>query len=262
MQAMLAASEFMLQEVIEIYKQAGLWEDTLLIYASDNGAPDETYHSNYPLAGFKKSLFEGAIRTPAFLYSPSYKILPHRGETDCYVHITDWYSTLVGVSRSPNASDEGHGHLDSIDQSRFLLRGNADWSCPRKEFLVHIDPVSKVAGYVKDQYKLLTGYYANTTAVSSAHCSNSTTVALNVSGIDLHHILLYNIILDPLETTDISAERPDEVNVLMTALLSFCDEETLLQCSIADAGDSRPNSEVAFVIPWVELETGERIDWF
>ena len=56
-QAMLNAAQDALSEVIESYKEAGLWNNTLLIVASDNGAGESRFSSNLPLRGWKGSLF-------------------------------------------------------------------------------------------------------------------------------------------------------------------------------------------------------------
>merc|ERR1712048_159886 len=103
---------------------------------SDNGASNNDYGSNRPLRGYKGTLFEGAVRTPSFLYSVNDEILVPRGRTSCKVHVTDWYSTLISVSGGwdaylkQNPGSSKPDNLHSIDQSNFLLTGEDD-ECPR-----------------------------------------------------------------------------------------------------------------------------------
>ena len=47
-------------------KRTGLWEDTLLIFSTDNGGASDGYDrnmgSNWPLRGTKGTLFDGGVR--------------------------------------------------------------------------------------------------------------------------------------------------------------------------------------------------------
>lgn len=54
----------------------GLMDNTLLVLASDNGGCPIYGGSNYPYRGVKHTLFEGGVRTPAFVYSKSEDIIP------------------------------------------------------------------------------------------------------------------------------------------------------------------------------------------
>lgn len=54
----------------------GMLDNTLLVLASDNGGCPAYGGSNYPFRGFKHSMFEGGVRTPAFVYSKSESIIP------------------------------------------------------------------------------------------------------------------------------------------------------------------------------------------
>ena len=54
----------------------GMLQNTLVVLASDNGGCPSVGGSNYPYRGFKHTLFEGGVRTPAFVYSKSDSIIP------------------------------------------------------------------------------------------------------------------------------------------------------------------------------------------
>ena len=81
----------------------------------------------------------------------------------CYVHVSDWYSTLIrwtgGWEAFADMSTVRKSQidtLDSIDQSGFLFTGN-ETTCLRDEILINIDPVKKNAAYIKGDYTALFG---------------------------------------------------------------------------------------------------------
>lgn len=62
--------------MVEELDAMGMMDNTLLALASDNGACATYGGSNYPFRGFKTTLFEGGVRTPALVYSKSESIIP------------------------------------------------------------------------------------------------------------------------------------------------------------------------------------------
>lgn len=63
---MLSALDDAVGAVLAKLRDLQLEENTLIVFVSDNGAPDhaDTKHSNQPLRGYKSQLFEGGIREP------------------------------------------------------------------------------------------------------------------------------------------------------------------------------------------------------
>ncbi len=60
--------------VLDYLKESGLYQNTFLIFMSDNGAPSRRSESeNYPLKSGKSSLFEGGIRVPMIVAGPYVK---------------------------------------------------------------------------------------------------------------------------------------------------------------------------------------------
>lgn len=100
-------------------EKAGLWENTVLFFNSDNGG-ELPYHdqsrcggdclttsccggagSNYPMRGGKFTLWEGGVRARSFVYSASTELLPQarRGQSwRGLSHVSDVFATLAGLA--------------------------------------------------------------------------------------------------------------------------------------------------------------------
>lgn len=70
-------------KIISLLKERGEWENTILIFSSDNGVhcvgghDPEFFGSNGPFRGYKRDLYEGGIRTPFIVSWPKH-IKEHR----------------------------------------------------------------------------------------------------------------------------------------------------------------------------------------
>ncbi|MFO0999557.1 MAG: sulfatase-like hydrolase/transferase [Planctomycetaceae bacterium] len=60
-----------MSEVVEALKKAGIRENTLIAFISDNGGPPVNGSSNGALRGFKATTWEGGVRVPFFLNWPA-----------------------------------------------------------------------------------------------------------------------------------------------------------------------------------------------
>ena len=56
--------------VVSALKEAGLYDNSVIIFTTDNGGPG-TQGSNYPLRGSKEMLYEGGVRGVSFVHSPA-----------------------------------------------------------------------------------------------------------------------------------------------------------------------------------------------
>jgi len=107
------------EDVVTCLKKNGMWENTLIVFSSDNGA-DYNRGDNYPLRGFKNSAWEGGVRVPAFV-TGGYLSEHRRGEImdDAMVHIIDWYPTLLsaaGIKVGHKKSTKFYSKLSSADR--------------------------------------------------------------------------------------------------------------------------------------------------
>lgn len=80
--AMIRALDRGVGQLIEALKETNQYENTLIIFSSDNGGAEYTgiKQVNSPFRGWKFSLFEGGIRVPFFLQWP--RLLGHKGNHD------------------------------------------------------------------------------------------------------------------------------------------------------------------------------------
>ncbi|MGJ8694517.1 MAG: sulfatase-like hydrolase/transferase [Thalassotalea sp.] len=84
------------KRVVETLKATGQYENTLIVFMSDNGGKPKMGASNAPLQGQKGDVFEGGSRSPMFMHWPS-KI--PAGKTFKYpVSSLDLYPTFVSLA--------------------------------------------------------------------------------------------------------------------------------------------------------------------
>ena len=70
---MVTAMDDFIGNVTEELKANGLYDNTIIIFISDNGGAVNLGASNAPLKGGKGEIYEGGIRTPSFVHSPLLK---------------------------------------------------------------------------------------------------------------------------------------------------------------------------------------------
>lgn len=88
---MLAAVDEAIGQIVGALEKAGLRENTLIIFSSDNGGPRPGV--NTPLRDYKGSIYEGGVRAAAFATWPGH--IPGGVRIKEPMHIIDWYPTLI-----------------------------------------------------------------------------------------------------------------------------------------------------------------------
>ena len=92
---MLAAVDEAIGQIVESLETAGLRENTLIVFSSDNGGPRPG--KNTPLRDFKGSIYEGGVRGSAFANWPGK--IPAGQRIKEPMHVIDWYPTLVKLAK-------------------------------------------------------------------------------------------------------------------------------------------------------------------
>lgn len=93
--AVLKQLDHNIARLLSTLKEKGLEENTIVVFASDNGGNNQTRNNNFPLHGKKATYLEGGVRSPLIIHWPS-----HFKSSDVtkVTHITDLYPTLITIA--------------------------------------------------------------------------------------------------------------------------------------------------------------------
>ncbi|MGP2440842.1 sulfatase family protein [Streptomyces sp. JW3] len=103
-------------KVLTALRRAGQEDDTLVVFASDNGG--ERFSYQWPLSGAKSELLEGGIRVPTVLRWPA--AVDARQVSHEPVYSPDWTATLLELA---GARADPAYPLDGQSLAGYLLRG-------------------------------------------------------------------------------------------------------------------------------------------
>lgn len=134
-------------------KEHGLFEDTLMIFSTDNGGIPRAYGNNYPLRGAKATIFEGGTRAAAFVYGAG---LQKTGYTHSgLMHAVDWYPTVVSIAGGSSTETD----MDGISQWGAISTGSKS---ERTELVYNLDlssmPLTGAIAIRSGDFKLIQGY--------------------------------------------------------------------------------------------------------
>jgi arylsulfatase len=111
--------DYRVGQVLEAIEQAGIADNTLVIYASDNG-PDRAEYpyigDTGPYRGYLGTVHEGSIRTPMMVRWPGR--VPENRVSNEIVSISDIFPTLASIAGGEVPDDR---EIDGVDQSDFFL---------------------------------------------------------------------------------------------------------------------------------------------
>lgn len=171
---MVTALDDFVGAIVSGLKDAGLYENSIIVFQSDNGAQSagltavlpEMSGSNFPLRGGKSSLHEGGTRVVGFMHSPL------RVPATTYsglMHMVDWYPTLLDFAGL--SLDGREGLLDGVSHYKSITSGGEH---PRSEFVYSMgyglwaDEVDTITAAIRvKDYKLIIGSQGS--PVEAAH---------------------------------------------------------------------------------------------
>ena len=139
-------------EVMQVLKNEGIEENTLVVWMSDNGPMYAFFpNSGYSwLRGGKGSVLEGGVRTPGFAWWKG-MIEPGQDPLDM-IHSVDMYTTAAriggAIKKIPNDRV-----TDGIDQTALFLNGEGHG---RRHYMVHYSSANVGAVRIGD-YKAVMG---------------------------------------------------------------------------------------------------------
>lgn len=246
---MVSALDEATQNLTSVLTTAGLWEDTLLIFTTDNGGNLKQNGNNFPLRGAKFSLWEGGTRGVGFVYSASDALIPKgmRGTSiSSITHAADWFATILDAA----------GHVDALPTSAIdsksmwpLLTGTATNGSGR-DTLVHgaYGKSGKLTfGKIRwQQYNYYYGYPGldDWTRVAPLPPDHGVGETVCSNG------CLFDVLSDPNERTDLvntSSDIASKLHDALAAALNDCPDD----CSTDDQkGTYSSNWECESFLRW------------
>ncbi|KAL5011997.1 hypothetical protein ScPMuIL_010548 [Solemya velum] len=220
---MVAAMDEAIANITKAFKAKGIWDDTLLIFTTDNGGQILSGGNNWPLRGWKASLWEGGVRAVGFAHGNM--LQKKKRVSKALMHVTDWFPTLVNLA---GGSLNGTKPLDGFDQWDALSAGGPS---SRREILHNIDPLKKPSGESLynntfntavraairvDSWKLITGDPGNSSWIPPP--SDEVMEVIEIPTKKTKNVWLFNIDLDPNEKMGVSHDYPHVVKALLTRL--------------------------------------------
>jgi hypothetical protein len=237
-------------KVVQALKAQGLWDNTLLIWTTDNGAPVTVAGSNGGLRGGKGSNWEGGVRERAIfsggLVPPARRGVALPRGLGAF-HVADVHATfLARAGLSPaDPNPRAPAPVDGMDVWDWVLGAVA--RSPRTEAGMPLDHLNydAVAGltgaYIKGDLKLITGapprpgnewagsevaqaawfggppLYFSPNASEPRPPINQTACWNTVAP----YACLFNLTADPTEHVDIAAARPDLLAAMMADFVAL-----------------------------------------
>jgi len=172
-----------LGRVVQTLKDAGLYDNTLIVLTGDNGAANTYMGNPFPFKGQKRSNWEGGIRTPTFVSGGLVPQAVRGSASKRLATIWDWYATFAGLAGVHDITDHEaeaanqkyglHGKKklrqpDSFNLWPFITQTDGP-STPKREHVIIGNPgtwytetteavgVLKQEGKYGEVFKLVTG---------------------------------------------------------------------------------------------------------
>ncbi|OAQ40359.1 arylsulfatase [Pedobacter psychrophilus] len=203
-------------KVMEILKQNGLDENTLVIFTSDNGPViDDGYYDKAaqllgkhkpsgPFKGGKYSAYEAGTRVPTIVWWPK---MVKKGLSNALVNQVDLYSSLANLTHQKVTGKDAPDSFDMLS----TWMGNT--KVGRKTMLEESFTLSVRDGdwkYIAPQTKKTPDWLANKD------------IAVGLQ----QEPQLYNLANDIGENNDLSKKNPQKVNEMATLLKNIQDKQT------------------------------------
>lgn len=211
--AMVSALDDIVGRTMDLLREFELYENSVIVFTSDNGGQVYQGGSNFPLRGNKNTLFEGGMRVAGFLHSP---FLSTTGFVyNGMIHAVDWFTTFLTLAGGKPDPD-----VDGMDVWKSVVD---DLPSPRKEFVYNMDNwnSSSINGAIRvGDWKLIFGKTGlpddrftpdNVTDEYAAWAMQDYLLGRP----DSPYYHLFNIIDDPYEEKNLASTLPDKVDELM-----------------------------------------------
>lgn len=199
--------DWLVGHVLESLEQAGVADDTLVLFTSDNGpvlfdgyfdgaAEANGDHSPAgPYRGWKYLRYEGGTRVPLIARWPGHTAT---GRSDAMVSLLDFFPSLAAMVGQPYPAAAGR---DGRDLSAALL-GRPD-APARDEIVLH--GIGNVLALRSGDWKYIPANADTSTGIGRGADPRDT----RFSAARVEEDLLYNLATDPGETTNLATAHPE-----------------------------------------------------
>lgn len=221
--------------VTSALQERGMLNNTVLVFTTDNGGQVHVGGNNWPLRGWKGSLWEGGVRGVGFVHSP---LLLKKGYVNkSLMHVSDWFPTFVKLA---GGSRIGAQPLDGFDQWDTISN---DTVSARQELLHNIDILygrqgtplypdafdTRVRAAIRlGDYKLITGdpgegSWVPPPEAAGEHRRSAPAWTADKAGLirRVQNVWLFNITADPEERHDLTTSEPEVVKHLLQRLSHY-----------------------------------------
>lgn len=207
---MLAAVDEAIGQVVDSLETAGLRDNTLIVFSSDNGGPRPG--TNTPLRDFKGSIYEGGVRGCAFANWPGK--IPAGQRIKEPMHVIDWYPMLIKLA---GGSLEQPLPVDGLDVWPMLTQSA---SSPHDAILSVRSPTQ--AALRMGDWKLISRGNPNTeeSGTDSSKAAKPKTRAKKRKQ-QSEPFELYNLASDVGETNNLASKEQDRVAEMSARLAEF-----------------------------------------
>jgi arylsulfatase A-like enzyme len=201
--AMLTATDDAIAKIVSAVEKAGVRDNTLFIFSSDNGGPAPgRITDNGAYRGGKGKLYEGGVRVAAFATWDGQ--IPAGSTVTEPIHVVDWRPTL---QRLCGAGPTGDHAMDGRDIWPTLTAGAPS---PHDVILLNTSPQS---GAVRaGDWKLIVNRPAENDRPRSTG---------RRGGSRGEHVQLFNLRRDPYEKNNVAEQYPEKVKSLRQKLNEF-----------------------------------------
>jgi len=243
------ALDYAVGQVLNALKSNGLYDNSVIALTTDNGAlslglcGNPGHHSAagsaYPFRGGKYTLFEGGVRTPAFI---SGNLIPSESvgkSTTQWMHAVDWLPTLLHFTKDGSDIVINDG-IDGFDMYNVLFNNEDN---PRSYLTLNIDYRDSVKDYtdtavIYGDYKIiynhqlvLAGSSCDVRSAAPGSYPFTSTVTSLTSSINYNNLYLFNINDDPNETNDllegngVNSDKYSDYEDIINAMFEIIEKE-------------------------------------
>eukprot|EP01084_Bolivina_argentea_P151763 264864_1 len=202
-------------------KENNLWNNTLMIFSSDNGGPLQLpccAANNYPLRGGKISPWEGGIRAAAFV-SGGYLPRSRVGQIENgLMHLADWYTTFCSMLGIDPFDEKGakYGLPPVEGYNVWPMISGINTTSPRT--LLPIDNTT----LIENNYKFIIGSNIDQASWGGTIWPNTSSMDPGGSVVGTHmdcsNGCLFDVVNDMTEHIDLASKNQQKVQDMIDTL--------------------------------------------